>query len=77
MTLGNMRELGVHHLIACGLNNVCRGSALIDVSGYPDVIEVPKFGKRAKCAASAWTCSGIRTGVLDAIISREISHTTR
>jgi hypothetical protein len=47
------------------------------VSGYPDVIEVPKFGKRAKCAASAWTCSGIRTGVLDAIISREISHTTR
>jgi hypothetical protein len=53
------------------------GSALIDVSGYPDVIEVPKFGKRAKCAASEWTCSGIRTGVLGAIISREISHTTR
>ena len=40
MTLGNMREQGVHHLIAYCLNDSCRHQALIDVSGYPDVIEV-------------------------------------
>ena len=35
MTLGNMRELGVHHLIAFCLNDACRHMALIDVSSYP------------------------------------------
>jgi hypothetical protein len=35
MTLGNMRELGVHNLIAHCLNNACRHQALIDVSSYP------------------------------------------
>ena len=34
MTLSNMRELGVHRLIA--LNDACRHQALIDVSGYPE-----------------------------------------
>ena len=32
MTLGNMRELGVQHLIAYCLNDACRHTALIDVS---------------------------------------------
>ncbi len=32
MTLGNMRELGVQHLIAFCLNDACRHQALIDVS---------------------------------------------
>jgi hypothetical protein len=32
MTLGNMRELGVHHLIAHSLNDVCHHTVLIDVS---------------------------------------------
>ena len=40
MTLGNMRELGVHHLIAFCLNNACRHQALIDVSSYPAETEV-------------------------------------
>jgi hypothetical protein len=35
MTLGNMREQGVRHLIAYCLNDACRHSALIDVSSYP------------------------------------------
>ena len=59
MTLGNMRRQGVHHLIAYCLNDACPHTAPIDVSGYPDVIEVPSFGKWAKCekcGASAWTC---------------------
>jgi hypothetical protein len=44
MTLGNMRELGVRHLIA-----ICRHQALVDVSKYPDDVEVPWFGSRGKC----------------------------
>ena len=32
MTLGNMREQGVQHLIAFCLNDACRHQALIDVS---------------------------------------------
>jgi hypothetical protein len=33
MTLGKMRELGVHHLIGCCHNDACRHMALIDVPG--------------------------------------------
>jgi hypothetical protein len=36
MTLGNMHELGVQHLIAYCLNDACRHQALIDVSKYSD-----------------------------------------
>ena len=32
MTLGNMRQLGVHNLVAYCLNDACRHTALIDVS---------------------------------------------
>jgi hypothetical protein len=32
MTLGNMREQGVHHLIALCLDDTCRHQAIIDVS---------------------------------------------
>ena len=35
MTLGNMREQGVQHLIAYCLNDTCRHQALIDVSCSP------------------------------------------
>jgi hypothetical protein len=35
MTLGDMRELGVHHLIAFCLHDACRHQALIDVSDWP------------------------------------------
>jgi hypothetical protein len=61
MTLGNMRELGVHHLIGFCLNDARRHSALIDVSAYPADTEVPSFqrrhqpedcqGARSNCAA--------------------------
>jgi hypothetical protein len=37
MTLGNMREQGVRHLIAFCLHDACRHQALIDVSSYPGV----------------------------------------
>lgn len=63
MTLGNMRELGVHHLIAFCHNDACRHQALIDVSKYSDETEVPSFRRRVKCGkcgAEMWTCG--RTG---------------
>ena len=50
MTLGNMRELGVHRLIASCLNDACRHTALIDVSSYPADTEVPSFSGRVVCA---------------------------
>ena len=59
MTLGNTRKQGVQHLIAYCLNDTCSHQALIDVPGYPDVVEVPEFGKRAKCGK----CGGKRVDV--------------
>jgi hypothetical protein len=50
MTLGNMRQTGVHHLIAYCLNGACRHQALIDVSGYPDNVEIRSW--RGASAAS-------------------------
>jgi hypothetical protein len=41
-----MREQGVKHLIASCLNDTCRHQALIDVSSYPDDVEVPSFAAR-------------------------------
>jgi hypothetical protein len=35
MTLGNMREQGVHQLIAYCLNDSCRHQIIIDASSYP------------------------------------------
>ena len=46
MTLGNMRELGVHALIGYCLNDACWHQALIDVSTYP-------VGRH--CGARNWT----------------------
>jgi hypothetical protein len=52
-------EQGVHHLIAFSNNDACRHTALIDVSGYPNVGEVPPFQRRAKCGK----CGGKRVNV--------------
>jgi hypothetical protein len=57
MTLGNMRVQGVRNLIAYCLNDACRHEALIDVSGYPDAIEVRSW--RTKCGK----CGGKRVDV--------------
>jgi hypothetical protein len=46
MTLGNMRRLGVHRLVASCLNDAFRHIALIDVFSYPADIEVPSFRPR-------------------------------
>ena len=62
MTLGNMRDLGVHRLVASCLNDACRHVALIDVSAYPAETEcrrsalpglrhVPQPGKQDRCTA--------------------------
>jgi hypothetical protein len=59
MTLGNMRQQGIRNLIAFCHDDSCRHTALIDVSGYPDAIEVPEFGRRAKCQK----CGGRRVDV--------------
>ncbi len=48
MTLGNMREQGVHHLICYCLNDACPHQALIDVSSYPAETEVVWFWSRVK-----------------------------
>jgi hypothetical protein len=50
MTLGNMRHLGVHHLVATCLSDACRHRGLIDVSKYPDDTEVPSFASKVVCA---------------------------
>jgi len=53
MTLGNMREQGVHHLIAFCLNDACRHQALIDVSKYPGDTLISWFKiKCGKCGRS-------------------------
>jgi hypothetical protein len=38
MTLGNMRKLGVHRLVASCLNDACRHVAVIDVSDRSAII---------------------------------------
>jgi hypothetical protein len=50
MTLGNMRHLGVHRLVARCLNPSCRHEGLVDVSKYPDDTEVPWFARKVVCA---------------------------
>ena len=54
MTLGNMRRNGVRNLIAYCLNPICRHEGLVNVSKYPDDLEVPAFAKKVifmKCGA--------------------------
>jgi hypothetical protein len=50
MTLGNMRHLGVHRLVAYCLNPSCRHEGLIDVASYADDVEVPWFSTKVVCA---------------------------
>jgi hypothetical protein len=50
MTLGNVRHLGVHRLVATCLNDACRHQGLIDVSKYPDDTDVPSFASKVVCA---------------------------
>jgi len=50
MTLGNMRHLGVQHLVVTCLNDACRHQSLIDVSNYPADTEVPSFASKVVCA---------------------------
>jgi hypothetical protein len=50
MTLANMREQDIHHLIAYCLNDSCRHQALIDVSKYPGDTLVSWFRSKVKCA---------------------------
>jgi hypothetical protein len=59
MTLGNMREQGVHRLIAFRHNDACQHQAIIDVSKYSDDVEVPSFQRRAKYSK----CGGKRVDV--------------
>jgi hypothetical protein len=49
MTLANMHELGVLHLIVLCLNDACRHEALLDISSYPAGTEIPSFARRMKC----------------------------
>ena len=69
MTLGNVRELCVRHLIAYCHNDGCRHQTLIDVSSYADDVEVPSFARRAHCgginhsaAVSAVPCCSFQSG---------------
>jgi hypothetical protein len=49
MTLGNMRRLGVQ-LVAYCVRDACRHQGLIDVSKYPDDVEVRWFAGKVVCA---------------------------
>ena len=55
ITLGNMREQGVHHLIAYCLNDACRHQAVIDVSKYSRRYRGAWFGGKVVCAKCADT----------------------
>ena len=59
MTLGNMRDLGVHRLVASCLNDACRHVALIDVSAYPAETACGRsaLAWSAPCAAAGETRS--------------------
>jgi hypothetical protein len=57
MTLGSMRQLGVHRLLVSCLR--CRHEALIDVSSYWADMTVPSFIPRMKCTQ----CGGKRVDV--------------
>ena len=46
----NMRHLGVQRLVASCLNDECRHQGLIDVSKFPDDVEVPSFARKVVCA---------------------------
>jgi hypothetical protein len=59
MTLGNMCEQGVRHLIAFCHNDACRPPSLIDVSSYPPETPVPWFRSLVKCGK----CGGKRVDV--------------
>jgi hypothetical protein len=50
MTLGKLRQLGVQRLVAYYLRDPCRHQGLIDVSKYPDDVEVPSFAGKIVCA---------------------------
>jgi hypothetical protein len=49
----------VHRLMASCLSDACRLQALIDVSKYPDDVEVPSFQRLAVCGK----CGGRRVDV--------------
>ena len=49
MTLGNMRELGVHGLIVHCLNPKCLHQERLDVDGYGDDVQMPWFSSRMVC----------------------------
>jgi transposase len=64
MTLGNLREQGVQHLIAYCHDDACRHQALIDVSSYPGDTPVPWFQSKVKCGKCARRGPAIkRTGI--------------
>ena len=44
------REQGVQHLIAYCHNDARRLQAIIDVSKYPDDVDVPSFASKIVCA---------------------------
>jgi hypothetical protein len=62
MTLGNMREQGVQHLIAFCHNDACRHQAIIDVSKYPDDVEVPWFVGLSNAASAGGAGAGSTCG---------------
>jgi len=54
MTLGNMRELGVHGLMVFCLNPNCRHQERLDVDGYADAVAVCNpWGERAPIGRNA------------------------
>jgi hypothetical protein len=59
MTLGNLRELGVHHLIAYCLDDACLHSERIDAWRYSGDVQVQSLSRRAVCGK----CGGKRVDV--------------
>jgi hypothetical protein len=51
MTLGNMRQLGIHSLFAYCLNPICRHEGLINVAQHSDGTSFAKKVICMKCGA--------------------------
>ncbi len=60
MTLGNMRENGVHTLAVYCMSGRCHHNAVLEVDHMPDNVEVPSLAPRMMCTACGLIGADVR-----------------
>ena len=60
MTLGNMRENGVRSIAVYCASGRCHHSAVLEVAGMADDVEVPSLGPRMVCTACGLVGADVR-----------------